>query len=262
MSRRITVKRPNLFWWHVSKFAVMCFCRVWFRLRFEGRENTPTTGPVILVANHASYIDPLVVGLGPSRWLLFLAQAGLARFAPARWWMAQVGVTLIDRDAPSKEALRLLSDSLKAGHPVCLFPEGTRSRDGAVGPFRSGVEFLVRRTGAPVVPVGVDGSARAMPRSAWFPRPRKVVVRYGEVWSAERVMAASGSDELRRCVAELARVPLRCTDRVKQQAEAGRSDVLSTRSNQSSANPSSANQSSANQPSAGAASESQHRQSS
>jgi 1-acyl-sn-glycerol-3-phosphate acyltransferase len=265
MSRRPTVKRPNLFWYRISKFFVMCFCRVWFRLRFEGRKNIPVTGPIIIAANHASYLDPLVVGLGPPRWLLFLAQAGLARFAPARWWMAQVGVTLIDRDAPSKTALRLLSDSLAAGHPVCLFPEGTRSRDGTVGPFRSGVEFLVRRTGAPVLPVGVDGSARAMPRSAWFPRPRKIVVRYGEVWSAERVLAAGGNDALRRCVAELARAPVSdgpvsgapvsgapvsgapVSGAAGQPTEESRSNVLSTRSNQSSA---------------GVANESQNRQSS
>ena len=169
MSRRIEVRRPNAFWWNISKFCVWSFSKVWFRLRVEGRENWPAEGPVIVVANHSSYLDPPMVGISSPRWLLFLAQAGLAKFAPARWWMARVGVTLIDRDAPSKEALRLLSDSLKAGHPVGIFPEGTRSKDGSVGPFRNGVEFLVRRTKAVILPVGIDGSFRAMSRKAWWP---------------------------------------------------------------------------------------------
>jgi 1-acyl-sn-glycerol-3-phosphate acyltransferase len=119
-----------------------------------------------------------------------------------------VGVTLIDRDAPSKEAMRVIADQLRAGEVVCIFPEGTRSRDGAVAPFRTGVEFLVRRTGAPVVPVGVEGTFRAFPRGAWLPRPAKVVVRLGEPWPPERVLAPGGIDALRRQVAELARARL------------------------------------------------------
>ncbi|MCA8952895.1 MAG: 1-acyl-sn-glycerol-3-phosphate acyltransferase [Planctomycetes bacterium] len=204
----MTVRRPNAFWWNISKFAVWAFSKVWFRLRVEGREHWPTDGPVIVVANHSSYLDPPMVGISSPRWLLFLAQAGLARFGPARWWMARVGVTLIDRDAPSKEALRLLSDSLRAGHPVGIFPEGTRSADGAVGPFRSGAEFLVRRSRAPVLPVGIDGSHRAMPRTAWLPRPRKIVVRFGAPWTSEQVLAPGGIEALRREVARLANAPL------------------------------------------------------
>lgn len=227
MSRRVVVKRPNAFWWNISKTLALWFSKVWFRLRVEGRERFPAEGPVIVVANHASYIDPPMVGISSPRWLLFLAQAGLARFAPARWWMARVGVTLIDRDSPSKEALRLLSDSLKAGHPVGIFPEGTRSKDGRIGPFRNGVEFLVRRTGASVLPVGIDGSQRAMPRSAWLPRPRKVVVRFGELWAPERVLAEGGNEALRACVAELAGAELRAL-RDRPSATAGDEDSRSS----------------------------------
>jgi 1-acyl-sn-glycerol-3-phosphate acyltransferase len=202
------VKRSR-FWWLLSKHAALAFCRVWFRLRIEGREQVPATGPVLLVANHASYLDPPLVGISSGREVNFLAQAGLAGFLPLRWWMRQVGVTLIDRDAPSKEALRRIADSLTAGEVVGLFPEGTRSADGAVGPFKSGVEFLVRRTGAVVVPIGLDGAHRAFPRRAWLPRPRRITVRFGAPWGPEKVLAPGGVDALRAHVAGLARAPLR-----------------------------------------------------
>ncbi len=203
---------PNVqrraFWWAVSKAVVMTFSKVWFRLRVEGRDNVPAAGAVLLVANHCSYLDPPLVGSSSPRWIGFLAQVGLAGFLPLRWWMAQLGVTLIDRNAPSKDAMRLVADNLAAGQAVGIFPEGTRSKDGSVGVFRTGVEFLVRRTKAVVVPVGLEGAYRAFPRGAWLPRPRRIVVRFGEVWSAERVLAPGGVEALRARVAELANAPL------------------------------------------------------
>lgn len=214
------IRRSRLVW-NVSKYAVLAFSRVWFRLRIEHADRLPPDGPVLIVANHTSYLDPPMIGISARRWVGFLAQAGLAKLGPMRWWLAQVGVTLIDRDAPSKDAMRLVADCLKCGEVVGLFPEGTRSADGAVAPFRTGVEFLVRRTGAPVLPVGIDGAHRAFPRTAWLPRPRKIVVRYGAPWPAERVLADGGIDALRREVARLANAPLRerSTDRSEPNPE-------------------------------------------
>lgn len=207
--RELRRVRRSALVWNVSKYAVLWFSRVWFRLRIEHRDRLPASGPVLIVANHASYLDPPMIGVTASRWVGFLAQAGLAKLGPMRWWLAQVGVTLIDRNAPSKDAMRLVADCLKAGEVVGIFPEGTRSADGTVAPFRTGVEFLVRRTGAPVLPVGIDGAFRAFSRRHWVPRPRKIVVRYGEPWPAERVLAPGGVEALRREVAGLAHAPLR-----------------------------------------------------
>jgi 1-acyl-sn-glycerol-3-phosphate acyltransferase len=206
--KRLQAVRRSVFWWTVSRFAVLMFSKLWFRIRCEGVESLPENGSVLLVANHASYLDPGMVGITATRWVGFLAQAGLASLAPCRWWLAQVGVTLIDRNAPSKESMRLVADCLKAGDVVGIFPEGTRSDDGCVHEFKGGVEFLVRRTKTTVVPIGIDGSHRAFPRGSWFPRPRKIVVRYGEPWTAEQILAPGGVEALRRKVAELARCPL------------------------------------------------------
>jgi 1-acyl-sn-glycerol-3-phosphate acyltransferase len=208
-SPALRVVARSAFWWNLSKVTALAYCKLWHRLRIENRDCVPATGPVLLVANHASYLDPPLMGITCRRWVGFLAQVGLARVALVRWWMRQMGVTLIDRQAPSKDTLRLVADCLTAGDVVGLFPEGTRTRDGSIGAFRSGVEFLVRRTGACVVPIGLDGACRAFPRGAWLPRPAKIVVRYGEPWPAEKVLAPGGVDALRARVAELARQPLR-----------------------------------------------------
>ena len=194
----------NRFVYAVSRAAMLLIAKVWFRLRTEGSEQLPTTGPVLLVGNHASYLDPPLMGMSIRRQVNFLAQAGLASFPPLRWWLRQVGVTLINRDAPSKDAMRWVGARLKAGEVVGMFPEGTRSRDGRLQPFKSGVAFLVRRSKATVIPVGIDGAYRAFPRKAWFPWPKKVVVRVGEPWSWEQVLADGGVEALRRRVAELA----------------------------------------------------------
>jgi 1-acyl-sn-glycerol-3-phosphate acyltransferase len=193
----------------VSKWTFFLLCKLWFRLRYEGKEQVPRTGPLLLIANHGSFIDPPLAGMGVPRFVAFLAKVGLSKLGPMRWWLRQVGVSLIDRSAPSKEVLRRLTECLAAGEVVCMFPEGTRSHDGCIGPFRSGVELLVRRTGATVLPVGIDGSFRAFPRGAKLPRPARCTVRYGAPWPAERVLAPGGIDALRAEVARLARAPLR-----------------------------------------------------
>ncbi len=192
-----------------SKWLLRVWARVWLRLSIQGVSNTPLNGPLLLVGNHASYLDPPLLGCGLPRPVLYLAQKGLAKFPPLRWWMRKVGVGLIDRNAPSKDVLRFLSDALQKGACVAMFPEGTRSNDGRVAPFRSGVEFLVRRTGASVLPIGIDGAFAAYPRGAKFPRPKKCVVRVGEAWPADRVLAPGGVDALRREVARLANAQLR-----------------------------------------------------
>lgn len=206
--RIVPQRQFNKFVYVVSRSLTQLLCLVLFRVRVEGGANVPRTGPVLLVANHCSYIDPPLLGIGAGRIVRFLAQSGLAKLGLMRWWLRAVGVTLIDRNAPSKDAMRLLADCLREGEVVGLFPEGTRSQDGAVQAFRSGVEFLARRGRAVVVPVGIQGSHLAYPRGVWLPRLHKVIVRYGKPWTTEELLADGGVERLRAQVAELARAPL------------------------------------------------------
>jgi 1-acyl-sn-glycerol-3-phosphate acyltransferase len=201
--------RCNRAVWWVSKQLTHLFALIWFRFRIEGRRHVPRTGPLLLVCNHLTMMDPFLTGSPTQRWVVFVARDTLAKWRLVGWWLRAVGTVLIDREAPSKDQLKALTAFVAEGNAVALFPEGTRSRDGAVGPFRSGLELIVRRSGATVVPLGLDGIQRALPRGARFPRPRKVILRVGEPWSKERVLAPGGVEALRAEVARLARAPLR-----------------------------------------------------
>lgn len=140
---------------------------------------------MILAATHESFLDPPLVGCR-LRPLYFLARDTLAhsdgrRSGPKTWALRALGVLEIDREAGS-EGLRQSLEVLSRGAALVVFPEGTRSVGGEVGEFRAGVGLLALRSGAPVVPVLVDGARRIWPRDRRFPRlfagPVRIV--YGE----------------------------------------------------------------------------------
>ena len=190
-----------------SWLATLAVSTVWFRLVVTGRDKLPDAGPFLLIANHQSFLDPLLIGMA-SRRVRFVARASLARFPPLRWWLKGVGTVLIQRAAPSRRDIDAMIATLKAGLPMVLFPEGTRTRDGSVGPFRRGLTLLVKRTGAPVVPIGLRGPFQALPRGRMFPLPVSCALHLGAPIPAEEILAPGGLHRLRRQVAELAGAPL------------------------------------------------------
>ncbi|MDX1953432.1 MAG: lysophospholipid acyltransferase family protein [Verrucomicrobiota bacterium] len=152
----------------------------YFRWRIYTPENVPRNGPVILAANHASFIDPPLVGSALPRPINYLARESLFRFplmgAVLRSWNA----VPVDRDGGGAAGLRAILDRLLAGGAIILFPEGTRTRDGKLQPARSGIGLTVIKSEAPVVPVRVFGTFEAFNRNHKFPRPRRIAVKYGK----------------------------------------------------------------------------------
>jgi 1-acyl-sn-glycerol-3-phosphate acyltransferase len=136
-----------------------------FRLRIYGRENLIEDGPAILASNHASYIDPPLVGVSCRKDIHFLARKSLFEkpvFGPL---LAQLNTVPVDRDRGDVGAVRAMIKLLKSGKRVLVFPEGTRSSDGNLQPARAGVGLLIAKSLAPVVPVRIFGSYAALPRS-------------------------------------------------------------------------------------------------
>ena len=163
--------------------------RIFFRYRVYNPERVPLRGPVILASNHASFIDPPLVGSGVKRAIHYLARESLFRFPVMGWVLKQWQVVPVDREGGGAKGLKAILDRLLAGGAIILFPEGTRTRDGRLQPARSGIGLTVIKSAAPVIPVRVFGTFEAYGRHMPLPRPRQVAVKYGRPMFFEQLRA-------------------------------------------------------------------------
>ena len=169
----------------VGSAVLRLVVRAIVRLRIEGDlAKVPRQGPLIVAANHASSADPVLIGafLGPAinRPLNWLGKRELTEFGPLGWAFRRAGIHPVDRDAADLEAFRTALRILEAGQVLAIFPEGTRSRDGALQPVREGAGMLALRSGATVLPIAVVDSDLMWPRGHLLPRfGKRVTVRYG-----------------------------------------------------------------------------------
>jgi 1-acyl-sn-glycerol-3-phosphate acyltransferase len=152
----------------------------YFRWRVFNPERVPETGGVILASNHASFLDPPLVGAGLKRGINYLARESLFRFPGIGALLRSWSAVPVDRDGGGAAGLRAILDRLLAGGGIILFPEGTRTRDGHLQPARSGIGLVVIKSTAPVVPVRVFGTYEAYGRHILFPRPKRIAVKYGQ----------------------------------------------------------------------------------
>ena len=167
-----------------------------FPVRVSGSRNVPRTGPLLILANHQSFLDPLLIGLTIPRRPYYVARSTLFRFRPFRWFIATLGAIPIDQEGFAKEGMRNTLQRLKAGHSVVLYPEGTRTYDGDLSPLQPGVLLLLRRIETPVVLVGITGAYESYPIHGRVPIPTPIWVHY-EQW------IPSGKRGSRESLAEL-----------------------------------------------------------
>ncbi len=180
-----------------SYYLTWRLCRLLFASYFRWRvfhpERVPLTGPVILAANHQSYLDPPLVGSGITRDINYLARENLVKYPVFGAYMRSLNVVPVDRDGGGAAGLKGILDRLLAGGGIILFPEGTRSRDGLLQPARAGVGLTIIKSAAPVVPVRVWGTFDAWSRQARIPRPHPVAVKYGHALMFEKKRAEAKS---------------------------------------------------------------------
>lgn len=141
-----------------SDAALSAICGV----KVSGLDRVPRSGSLIVACNHVSWVDPplLAAAIAPARHPLFLGKKELVAAWPLAWLMRRLGVIPLDRGAADHSAMRAALETLRRGESLAIFPEGTRVRPGEARPPKLGVAFLSARTGAPVVPVRVLGTAR------------------------------------------------------------------------------------------------------
>lgn len=167
------------------RFATWIIARCFYRIRSKGTENIPATGAAILVCNHVSFVDWLIISAAVKRPSRFVMYYKFAEIPLLRYFMLQAGVIPIAGKNEDPEifenAFKEISKSLREGNLVCIFPEGTLTKDGKINEFKKGIEFILEKDPVPVVPMALNGlwgsifshrKAPAMtklPRRIWFP---------------------------------------------------------------------------------------------
>ncbi|HXJ38974.1 MAG TPA: lysophospholipid acyltransferase family protein [Bryobacteraceae bacterium] len=163
--------------------------KFYFGWRVYNAERVPLKGPVILACNHASFLDPMLVGAALKRDINYLARETLFDFPVVGWVLRQWNSVPVDREGGGAKGLKAILDRLLNGGGIILFPEGTRSRDGQLQGARSGIGLTVIKSDAPVVPARVFGTYQAYGRNMRIPRPRRVGVKFGEPMLFEQLRA-------------------------------------------------------------------------
>ena len=201
-------------WFWLVRWMCRLFCISFFRVRSYGRDNIPKTGSFVLISNHQSFLDPMLCGIPLKRQVSFLARDSLFN----NWFfgsaIASVGTIPVRQGEADISAIRRAIDILKQGRGICLFPEGTRSYDGKITPFKPGFGLLCRRGGAAVVPVVVDGAFECWPRHKKLFSSGLIVVSYGKAIPAKQAKNM-GDEKLAEVLTETLR-KMQNKSRIKQ----------------------------------------------
>ena len=166
--------------WILSQWILQVIFAFWLRYQSRGKERLPATTGGLIISNHQSFLDPLMIGLPLNRPVSFMARDSLFRIPILGPFLRYEFVIPISRSAASSTSFRAAIENIENDNFVGIFPEGTRSEDGTVQRFKPGFLALLKRTDCTIYPVGVAGAFKALPRGAYFLRPRPVRVVFGE----------------------------------------------------------------------------------
>ena len=173
------------FIYYTAKFLTFITFRFIFPVKVRGEENIPRKGPCLIVANHISFLDAIVLGYSLSMQVNYFAKDNLLDIFIVSRFLAYLGAIPLERDEPSSMSLRAGLKALGKKRALVVFPEGTRSKTGRMLPPKPGIGFLHVKSGAPIIPVLIQGTDRAMPVGARFVRPGTwIVVSYGPAMEA------------------------------------------------------------------------------
>ena len=182
----------------VIRSLFLPFFLIYFRLQRTGREHLPASGPLLLAANHRSFLDPFVIGSLVRRPVYYMAKRELFEKPWQAWVLNALGAFPVDRGTGDGDAMRTAREILERGDCVVVFPEGTRIRKGPLESPHKGIGRLALETGAPVAPVAVHGTEQV--RRGWRIRPRKVRAARGQaavVPHHRRVLSGAGRERHR-----------------------------------------------------------------
>ena len=197
----MTLRARRLLWYVARLLAQFVFLLA-FRVRVFGQRNVPRTGGVLLVSNHQSYLDPVLLGLGVGRPVSYMARRSLFRNRPFGWLISALNAFPVTRGGRDIGALRAAVNRLKAGGCLVVFAEGTRTTDGTIGKLMPGLLTIAGRAEAPIVPVMIEGAFRAWPRGG-LPGLHPIAVRHGRPIDAEACRRMGREEFIARLRAEM-----------------------------------------------------------
>ena len=188
----------SLRFYRFAKVVCNVVCKLWFKLEYYGMENLPTDRGYILVGNHQSYWDPVMMGLKLNTTLTFMANEKLFHKPVLAPIIRGLGAFPVNLKKPDMTAIRTAKKVVKEGKVLALFPEGTRSHDGKLLKFKGGVIYIASVTGEDVVPVCITYGKGGKFRS-------RILIRYGQVIPNQEVLEGKKKDteSMRQAAAKL-----------------------------------------------------------
>jgi 1-acyl-sn-glycerol-3-phosphate acyltransferase len=151
-----------------------------FRPKVVGTENIPMDGGVLIVSNHPTYLDPILLAIFAPRPFSFVAKRPLFYLPIVRTFLWLTDCVPVEQDAPDRRALRLSIQKLRKGDALVIFPEGTRSDHGKLRPFQLGPAMIAAEAQVPIVPCGLAGFYDAWKMEAPIPKPAPVAIVFGK----------------------------------------------------------------------------------
>jgi 1-acyl-sn-glycerol-3-phosphate acyltransferase len=211
MFARVRAKQPGaglaaLAFYSLARNSSALVYHLIYRLRVEGRENVPASGPVILACNHQSNFDPPLVGSSiRQRNLDFIAKVELFKW-PLSWVIRGLNSIPVKGDGGDTGSIKEVIARLERGRATLIFPEGSRTPDGEIKEFQRGVMLLVKRAKCPVVPCAIEGPFKAWPRGRALPTPfagAPFRLKFGKPIAHEELMALGNDGALARLRREI-----------------------------------------------------------
>lgn len=208
--KRTAVKKPNKkkgkgprhisflhqCWYQIFRLMFQILFLTLLRTRHYGRRNVPKRGPVLMVSNHQSFLDPPAIGCGIFRRMNYLARKTLFKFKPFGWFIDSVDAIPLNQEGLGYEGIKETLRRLKNNEMVLIFPEGSRTWDGEIMPFRSGYITLALRSKATIVPTAIAGAFEVWPRTKKIPSffKRGLRIEYGTPIPYEEAVTMSEED--------------------------------------------------------------------
>lgn len=169
----------------ISQFIGHILFQFYFHLHIEGKEHIPKEGGYIIVSNHTSFLDPLLICTIVPRIIHYLTYATYYYMPPLHWYCRRVHCIPIKRNGKDISALKKTLRLLKTGELIGIFPEGARSSTGQLQQAEPGVALIALKAKVPILPVGISGAYEAFPRGSKFPKPHAIMVTFGKPFQIE-----------------------------------------------------------------------------